>query len=110
VGLRLLLSLPLLAAEPVVVFPTGHANGHETGSALENPVPGIGFEGVDFGAVRSSAIPERLGIAIQVVEEGDFQQAFELDGSEEPLYDWEGDRKTALPLVTHARQGKLFGV
>ena len=101
--LRVPLYLPLLAAEPVVVFPTGHANGHETGSALENPVPGIGFDGVDFGAVRSGAVPELLGVAIQVVEEGDFQQAFELDGSKESLYDREGDRKTTLPLITHAR-------
>lgn len=108
--LRLPFYLPLIAAEPVVVFPTGHADGDETGSALENAVPGIGFEGVDFGAVRSGAVPELLGIAIQVVEEGDFQQAFELDGSKESLYDWEGDRKTTLPLVTHARQGELFGV
>jgi hypothetical protein len=61
-GLRIPLYLPLLTAEPVVVFPTGHANRHETRSALENPAPRIGFEGVDFGAVGSGAVLNLSGL------------------------------------------------
>jgi len=39
--LRILMYLPLLAAEPVMVLPTGHTNGHEARSAPENPVSRI---------------------------------------------------------------------
>jgi len=40
-SLRIPMYLPLLTAEPAVVLPTGHANGHEARSTLENPISGI---------------------------------------------------------------------
>jgi len=109
-GLRIPVYLPLLTAEPVVILPTGHANRHKAGSAPENTTPGIRFEGVDFGAVRGGAVPKLVGMASEVVEEGDFQQMFDLGRKEEPSYDRKGDRKATLPLIANTRQGELFGV
>jgi len=109
-GLRVPMYVPLLAAEPVVVLPTGDANRHKARSAPENSVSGIRFEGVDFGTVGGGAVLELPGMAVEVVEEGDFQQAFDLSRKEEVLYDWNGDRKTTRPLFAHTRQGELFGV
>jgi len=109
-GSRIPVYPPLLASEPFVLLPTGNANGHETRSAPENPISRVRFEGVDFWTVRSGAVPELLWIATDVVEEGDFQEVFDLRRNEEPLYDWEGDQEIALPLIAHTRQGELFGV
>ena len=109
-SLRIPMYLPFLTAEPLMVLPTGHANRHETRSALEDPTSRIGFEGIDFGAIRSGAVLELLGMATEVVEEGDFQQAFDLCGKKESLYDREGDRKIACPLVAYTRQRELFGI
>ena len=102
--------LPFLTAEPLMVLPTGHTNRHKARSAPENPTPRIGFEGVDLWTVRSGAVPELFGMVTKVVEEGDFQQAFDLGGKKEPLYDWKGDRKTTFPLIAYTRQGELLGV
>jgi len=109
-SLRILMYLPFLTAEPAVVLSTGHANGHRARSALENPVPKIGLEGVEFRTVGSGAVPEFIRVAVEVVEEGRFQQALKLGTNEELLYDGERDRETTLPLVGQARQRELFGI
>jgi len=109
-GLRVLVCLPLLTAEPVVVLSAGHANRREARSAPENPTSRIRFEGVDFGAVWSGAVSELLGMASEVVEEGGFQQVLDLCRKKEPLYDRKGDRKPTPPLIAHTRQGELLGV
>ena len=98
--LRILVCLPLLAAEPVMVLPTGHTNGDEARSAPENTISRIRLEGVDFGAVRSGAVPELVRMATKMFKKGDFQKVLEFGRDEEPLYDWEGDRETTLPFVT----------
>ena len=109
-GILIPMHLPLLTAEPVVVLSTGYTNGREARSAPENTISKISLEGVDFWTVRGGAVPELLRVAIEVVQEGDFQQPFDLGRREESLYNWKGNGKTTIPLVAHTRQGELFGV
>ena len=61
--------LPFLTTEPVVLLPTRNADRHEARSAPEGSTSGVGFEGVEFGTIRSGAILELLGVAAEVVEE-----------------------------------------
>jgi len=107
---RIPMYLPLRTTKPIVFLPTRHANRHEARSAPENPISRARFEGVDFGTVGGGAVPEFIGMATEVIEEGDLQQVFDLGGNKEPLYDWKGDRSTTFRLIAHTRQRELFGV
>jgi len=71
--LRIPMHLPLLTAEPLVVLPAGQTGRHEAKPAPEDPAPVVGLERVDFGTVRGGAVLEPIWVAIEVVEERDFQ-------------------------------------
>lgn len=107
---QLSLLLPLLTAESVVILPTGNAKNRETRLTMENATAGFRFESVDFETVGGGTVSELIRMVTEVFEEGNVQQAFELSGKEESLYDGKRDWDTTLPFIAHTRQGKSFGV